>query len=279
MRVSTDRSDLEVVVQGEGEPILTIHGAFWGEAFGPLLDEPPLQDGFKRIRYWRHGYRESSKPDGNPYSVDDVVEDARDVLSGVGKESAHVVAHSLGGTYALQLARSYPEEVRTLTLMEPLIPSPEYAEWAGPISGQIQEAVGRGDVRSALDASLTEIHGDKDYRRVLDPALPSDWPEECEAQFIDQQTVEVTAVRQWSFGPDEAKDITCPVLLIRGEQSVPVFIAHHNYLLEWLPNVQEYIDQEAGHFELIAQPRECARELSDFLHRHPIETERQLADD
>lgn len=75
----------------------------------------------------------------NPYPLDEVVQDARDVLKQVGEQSAHVVAHSLRGSYVLQLAASPPADVRTLTLtltlMEPLIPSPAYAQWSGPLAG------------------------------------------------------------------------------------------------------------------------------------------------
>ena len=194
VRVSTDRSELEVRIWGEGDPILTIRSSFLGEWFHPLLQEPVL-DGYKRIAYWRHGYRHSSRPNGEPYSIDDVVHDARDVLKDADAEKAHVVAHSLGGVFALQLALSHPEEFRTLTLMEPLIPSTEYAEWSEPIGGRIQDAVGRGDVRSALDILLTEIHGGSDYRNVMDPILPADWFEDCEARFIEQKTLELPPLR------------------------------------------------------------------------------------
>ena len=271
-QISTTRSNLEAVVKGNGEPILTIHGAFWGEAFGPLLDESPIGNEYRCIRYWRHGYRHSSSPNGQPYSVDNVVQDAVDVLSDHGHDRAHVVAHSLGGVYALHMALSRPESVQTLTLIEPIVPTPEYAEWGGSFRERVQEAAQNGDFDSALDVLLSAIHGGGDYRQVMDPILPADWWDQCKKDLPSLLMTELPASREWRFGPEEASQITCPVLLIRGDKSVPMWVANHNHLLSWLPNAEEQIVSGAGHFELMAQPGETARSLAGFLKKHPIET-------
>jgi pimeloyl-ACP methyl ester carboxylesterase len=125
VRVSTERSDLHVEVNGNGEPVLTIHGGFFGAGFEPLSKEPALTDRYKVITYHRHGYGKSSKPE-TPYTLDDVIADARAVLREVGEEQAHVVVHSAAGGYGLTMAMNYPEQVRTLTLMEPVMPTPEW---------------------------------------------------------------------------------------------------------------------------------------------------------
>jgi pimeloyl-ACP methyl ester carboxylesterase len=264
MRVRTGRSELEVRVWGEGQPILTIHGAFSGELFHPLLNQPVL-DGYKRIAFWRHGYRHSSHPEGPPYSVDNVVQDALAVLNEVASDSGHIVAHSSGGVHALQFALAHPEAVRTLTLIEPVVPTPEFAEWVGDHAGAVQEAAMRGDMETAMDILLTGVHGNEGYQTVLDPALPGDWFGQCVADSVPLVTVELAAQREWQFGPEEARQIQCPVLLIRGDKSVPVWIANVRHLKEWIPHAEEYVVSGAGHFELMAQPVETAQALANFL--------------
>ena len=264
MRVSTDRCELEVRVWGEGEPILTIHGGFCGEWFHPLLHQPVL-DEYKRIAYWRHGYRYSSHPEAPPYPVENVAEDAFAVLKRTGGDSGHVVGHSLGGLYALQLALSHPDAVRTLILIEPTVLTPEFGEWMAGVQEQLQAEAAPVDASAGTHVLLTSIHGDGTYRNLLDSALPEDWFEQAVADEEAGQTVEVPALQEWRFGPDEAKRIQCPVLLIRGGRSIPVFEQMVGYLKEWIPHAQEHIVPGAGHSELLAHPAETAEALANFL--------------
>jgi pimeloyl-ACP methyl ester carboxylesterase len=268
-RVSTGRCELEVRVWGEGDPILSIHGSFLGEWFHPLLRQPVL-DRYKRIAYWRHGYRHSSHPEAPPYPVEHVVDDAFEVLRQVAEDSGHVVAHSLGGIYALQLAVSHPEAVRTLTLIEPAAQTPEAGEWIAGWVEPVQAAVEQGDFDTACQILLSHAHGNEDFRTVLDPVLPEDWFEQAAADTFAGLTVELPAVGEWQFGPEEARQIQCPVLLIRGDQSPPVFAANVRHLKEWIPHAEEQVVPGAGHFELMTQPSETAQALASFLKTHAI---------
>ncbi len=269
MRVFTGRSELEVRVWGEGEPILSIHGSFLGEWFHPLLQEPAL-DGYQRIAYWRHGYRHSSHPDGPPYPVDSVVDDAFQVLHQAGGGPGHVVAHSLGAIYAYQLVLSHPESVRTLTLIEPAAPTPEAFQWMAETQEQVQVAATEGDFNTVCHILLSHAHGDENYRSVLDPWLPDDWFEQAAADNVAGLTVELPAVGEWKFGPEEAQSIQCPVLLIRGDRSPWVFPANVRHLKEWIPHAQEHLVPGAGHFELMTQPAETAEALASFISSHSI---------
>jgi pimeloyl-ACP methyl ester carboxylesterase len=71
------------------------------------------------IRYdHRDTGRSTSWPPGRPgYRSEDLVNDARAVLDGLGVERAHWVGISMGGWIALQVALEHARRVRTLTLM------------------------------------------------------------------------------------------------------------------------------------------------------------------
>lgn len=52
-------------------------------------------------------------------SMEDVTGWMSETLTGLGIERAHIVGHSFGGGYAANFARIHPEQVQTLTLLEP----------------------------------------------------------------------------------------------------------------------------------------------------------------
>src|SRR4030095_4721867 len=55
--------ELAYDVQGEGEPVLFIHGAIFADFLRPLAEQPAFS-GFHRIRYHRRGYGASGGPAG-----------------------------------------------------------------------------------------------------------------------------------------------------------------------------------------------------------------------
>jgi pimeloyl-ACP methyl ester carboxylesterase len=81
---------------------------------------------------------------------------------------------------------------------------------------------------------------------------------------------ELPALRQWVFGPDEAKRITQPVLAVVGEHSDTRFHQRQELLREWLPAVEPYVLPNAGHLMHLDNGRGLAHALADFFARHPI---------
>ena len=47
--------ELEVIIEGTGEPVLLIQTALLAEEFAPLTREPGLRDRYQLIRYHRRG--------------------------------------------------------------------------------------------------------------------------------------------------------------------------------------------------------------------------------
>ena len=81
---------------------------------------------------------------------------------------------------------------------------------------------------------------------------------------------ELPALRQWTFGPDEARRITQPVLAVVGENSDSRFQQRHELLLKWLPNVEPFVLRNAGHLLHLERPRDLAEGVAVFFARHPI---------
>ena len=153
--------ELAYDVQGEGEPVLFIHGAIWADFLRPLAEQPAFS-GFQRIRYHRRGYGESGGPAGG---FDMQAADIVALLDHLEVDRAHLVGHSEGAMIALVLAASYPDRVRSLALLEPLpssswLAASDFADLLGILGPAFEAMVGRyqaGDIAGAYDRSSSRL--------------------------------------------------------------------------------------------------------------------------
>jgi pimeloyl-ACP methyl ester carboxylesterase len=103
---------LNVVVWGEGERVVCIHGSLsWGTF--AFRAQRPLAAARSLVLPDRRGYGASAATGRADFSVD-----ADDVAALLG-EGAHLVGHSYGAVVALLVAARRPQAVRTLTAVEP----------------------------------------------------------------------------------------------------------------------------------------------------------------
>ena len=119
-RIPVDGGELEARIDGNGEPVLCIHGSIIADTFHPLRTQPVLTSRYRLITYNRRGFAGSAGHTG-PFTIAQQAADARAVLQHFGVERAHVAGHSYGGAIGLQLALDAPALVHTLVLLEPAL--------------------------------------------------------------------------------------------------------------------------------------------------------------
>jgi 3-oxoadipate enol-lactonase len=100
---------------GEGEPLLLIQGMSanhmaWGRPFRSLLEER-----FEVIVFDNRGMGLSTRV-AEQFSIAEMAADTAGLLDALGLESAHVMAISMGGMIAQELALAHPERLRSLTI-------------------------------------------------------------------------------------------------------------------------------------------------------------------
>ena len=215
--------ELEYEMVGSGEPVLLISPVL-ADGFLPLLSEPALADRYQLIRYHKRGWVGSTHTPP-PVSVADHAADAAALLDHLGVPRAHVAGHSTGAVVAAQLALDHPETVHTLTLLEPLLLSVPSGEAVLQQVGPAFEAYGSGDHEGAWAIFLSAASG-LDWatcRALLEKRIPG-----AVAQAIkDADTlfgVELPAIAEWAFGPEQAAAIRCPVLSVLGTDTLPLFV-------------------------------------------------------
>jgi pimeloyl-ACP methyl ester carboxylesterase len=254
---------LEYEIRGNGEPVVLIHAGVCAGFFVPLVDEPALS-GYRLIRYHRAGYAGSGHVDG-ALSLREQATHCRRLMRHLGVARAHVVGHSSGATIALQFALDHPDAVRTLALLEPAL----LAVPSGAFAAEAMRHYGAGDLSAAVDVWMRGVGG-PDYRSALDRAVPG----AVDRAATDADTFfgqELPAVREWTFGPDEAARIRSPTLLVLGARSddvSPAFRRRHELLLDWLPAAEPFVLADANHLLQVQNPAGMAGHLARFFARH-----------
>ena len=102
-------------VEGSGPPVVLIqgvgvHGAGWTPQVATLRAR------FQCLTFDNRGMGRS-QPQGVPITVEQMAEDTACLMDHIRWESAHVIAHSLGGLVALHLALTSRARVRSLSLL------------------------------------------------------------------------------------------------------------------------------------------------------------------
>lgn len=108
---------------GKGRPVVLLHGlAASKEIWSPMAEEL-AGNGWRVIAPDLMGFGDSPKPQWSKYTVRDHARMVAAFLkqSGVNKQPAIVVGHSMGCLVAVQLATAYPALVKRLVLYEPPI--------------------------------------------------------------------------------------------------------------------------------------------------------------
>ncbi len=115
--VTVDDVTLGGSVEGEGDPVLLLHGGpgLGFEYLEPLVEE--LRGSFRVASYQQRGLAPSST-DG-PFTVADQVADVRRVMDALGWQQAVVVGHSWGGHLAVHVAHDLPDRVRGALSVDP----------------------------------------------------------------------------------------------------------------------------------------------------------------
>src|SRR5262245_33857689 len=258
-----DGTEVDYQVEGEGERVMLLHSTafeLWYEPLGRELGE------FSVLRYTRRPPRAESGGYAPLSLADDATTCVR-LLDHLGWASAHAVGHSYGALLALQVARDVPARVASLTLLEPAIRDvPSAPEVLASLAPAIA-AYRRGDAAAAVDGFLQSVAGG-DYRTHLDRALPRALDTSIGRADLFFQA-EMPVVQHWSFGPDDARDVTQPVLNVVGELSVPRFAEGADLVQSWFPDAELYVLPAAGHLLMVQNASDLAQRLSQFFsHAH-----------
>ena len=276
-RIRTSGASINLVMGGEGPPVLLLHGypqthAMWHKV------APQLARDYTVICADLRGYGDSSKPRGIPghgnYSKRAMARDMAEVMAELGYRGFHVVGHDRGGRVAHRLARDYPKRVRSITVLDisPTLKmyqstnmqfAKAYYHWffliqEAPIPEQMLEGVGPRYILTRLGRGKSGI---KVFdRRALAEYVRCFEPHSTCEDYRAAATIDLVHDRK-----DLQKKIKMPLLALWGRQGV--IAALFDCLADWREVATDVRGRalQCGHFIPEEKPKELLAELRRFL--------------
>jgi 3-oxoadipate enol-lactonase len=248
---------MAVEIDGDGDAVLMIHGLGGSSnVWTPLL---PTFARYRTVRPDLPGSARSARVEG-PLSIERFVQAMLRVAGAAGVERAHVVAHSLGTILAFHLAAAEARFVRSLALFGPLLAPADAIR--GGIRGRGEKARAEGEagmqeIANALVQAATSA--ETKAKRPVAVALvreflmrqpPDGYARTCEA-LADAQ-------------PADTSKITCPTLLVTGDEDAVAPAGAVRQIAERIPGCRVEILRGCGHWTTIEKPDECNEALRRF---------------
>lgn len=250
--------------QGAGDPVLLLHPGFVADGMRPLLGRIALSS-YRLVAPHRRGYG-GSQPATPPVSMAELATDLVDLLDALGIERAHLVGHSFGGCVALEVARSWPDRVGRLVLLEPPL---GFALSEGALAvlmataGEAMSRFARGDNAGAVAVWLDGAFG-PGWQEPLDRAVPgaaAQAAHDAPAAFA----IEVPALQTWPFGPADLARISTQMLSVVHDSAWAGFAEVHRALVT--AGAQSVELPVVSHLLQVLAPELVAETIAAFLDR------------
>ena len=254
---SADGTPLAVWVEGQGPPLVLVHGSMCDHtASDPLVAE--LRNTMTTLAMDRRGFGASGDAAG--YALEREFEDVAAVAEAVATRTGGPVAlwgHSYGAGCAMGGA-ALTGAVHHLVLYEPGlgIPYP-----AGSIE-EVEAALAAGDAETALLLVLAGIVGMTDEEIASLRSGPR-WP----TMLASAPTVprECRAEDGWTYRPGAFDGLSAPTLLLAGTETHPVLRQATDRALAAIPGARVQVLEGHAHLAHRSDPAMVAAVIRGFV--------------
>jgi hypothetical protein len=172
-------------------------------------------------------------------------------------------AYSWGGAIALELAAQHPTRVASLVLLEPAFLTTPAGSAFARLLASLLDRYAAGDAEGAVHGFLALV-GDRNWRAAIEQTVPGgiDQAVKDAATFFE---TELPGAPSWSFGPEQAAAVTCPVLSVLGSHGSPLFVQSRQLLHAWFPACQDADIAGLAHLLQMQAPGPVAAAIAAFL--------------
>ena len=256
---SADGSRVGCELLGEGPPMLVVHGAVadrrrWDAARDGLAAR------FRVHLMDRRGRGLSTAEAPGPYALEREAEDIQALVSAIG-DGVLVLAHSYGGTCALEAAVDFPPIARMLVY------EPALASGGGPIFPpaaleKVRSALDRGDREAAVTLFYRYALGLNEAAVAAVRASPI-W--RLRVESADTLWREGTAANAYELQPKRMTRISAPVRFLLGTETAPALASSTRAAHAAVPGSELVELPGEAHNAMDTDPEMFVTQVEDWL--------------
>ena len=255
MKVQLKSGTVNYLDQGKGPAVLLIHAFplnsdLWAPQIGVLSSR------FRVIAPDIRGFGESQPP--SAWTMDEMADDLNDLLDKAGIEECAVAGVSMGGYIALPFWSKHSKRVKQLLLANTRVRADNEAEKAA-----------RNEMIAAIQQKGAAILPDRMLPRLLQPNPSPDVVRTVRGMIerVDSSAAAfaVMAMRDRPDFSSVLHRISCPVMVVTGENDVIIRVEDSSAMAGAIPGARFEQIPHSGHLSNLENPEEFNRALLDFL--------------
>jgi 3-oxoadipate enol-lactonase len=259
MKIKANGIEINYEIEGDGPVVTFSHSlactlSMWDEQVRALKNR------YRVLRYDTRGHGQTSAPAG-AYTLEQLAEDLKGLLDGLGITATHFVGLSMGGMIGQVFALKHPAMVQSLTLCDttsryPAAAAPVWEERIKTVGAKGMEPMVAPTLERWFTASFRARR--KDLMERVGAMIRSTPAPGYIGCCHALPKINVT---------ERLKDVRCPALVIVGEEDpgTPVDMARDIHAA--LPGAELAILSRASHLSNLEQPAEFNRALGGFLDK------------
>ncbi|WP_313031048.1 alpha/beta fold hydrolase [Massilia alkalitolerans] len=250
------------VASGSGEPLLFVHGSLCDYRYWDSQTQALSQHfscfSVSLSHYWPADEAGALGAFSWQLHVAELAEFIRAMKLG----PVHLVGHSRGACVAFNLARAYPELVKTLTLADPAGPLETGAAPLPPsaeaVRTRVAELIGIGELDAGLELFVDSV------------SMPGIW-RKSPASFRSMALANAATLPKQFRDPlpaytrAGASELRCRTLLLAGERSPRMYRDNVEHLAGWMAHVDKRSMAGASHGMNVTHAAAFNRLLHAFL--------------
>lgn len=259
MKLTANGIEIHYTIAGKGPVVTLSHSlgcdlSMWDDQVKVLSPH------YRVLAFDTRGHGQSSAPPES-YTLEQMAEDLRGLLTGLGIQETHFVGLSMGGMIGQVFTLAYPKMFQSLTLCDT---SSHYPGNVWPVWEERIRTVKEKGMEPMVEPTLQRwftpgfLARRKDVvdkvRAMLRSTLPVGYIGCCHAIPKINATARLGAIR-------------CPALVIVGEDDPGTPVAMAKTMHTALPSAELAILRSAAHLSNMEQPEEFNRVLLRFLDR------------
>jgi pimeloyl-ACP methyl ester carboxylesterase len=246
---------------GHGEVIVLLHG--FCESLKLWEDYQQELAKFARVIALDLPGFGSSRIDNSEVTIDNFAKSVDDLMKYLNIDHYHVCGHSLGGYVALAMAEKWPYKLKSMVLFH----STSYPDTLLKKNNRDKAAefITRNGLSVYMDSFVAPLFAENNReknKKAIAMLI-------AEGKKADPEVV-VNTIMAMKNRPDRKavlSQLTCPVLMIIGDEDVAIPIEDSLAQTELSNHIQSLVLSNCGHMGMIEKPQTCLSRLTEFYYK------------